>query len=80
MNFAPRTDSKLPLLTAGAFMVVAIAALVYSVGIYLYRAYAIRARRAIKYHDKWGPSALCGALLIAVILNCAFEVRERGIL
>lgn len=68
------------MITAGAFVIVAMSALIYSVGIYLYRAYAIRQRKAIKYHDKWGPSALCGALLVAVILNCAFEVRERGIL
>lgn len=70
----------LPLLSALAFVLVAIAALIYSVGMYLYRGRAIRQRRAIKYHDKWGPSVLCGALIVAVVLNAALEIRNRGIL
>ncbi len=61
-------------------MLVAMTALVYSLGIYLYRAWAIRQRRAIRYHDKWGPSVLCGALLVAVVLNAGFEIRNRGIM
>lgn len=63
---------------AGVFSLVAILALIYSVGIYLYRSQAIRTRKAIKYHDKYGPTILCGALFIAVVLNAGFELRDRG--
>lgn len=35
-------------------------------------------RKAIKYHDKIGPSILCGALFIAVVLNALFELNDRG--
>ena len=68
------------MLSALAFVLVAIAALLYSVVIYLYRGQAIRQRKAIRYHDKWGPSVLCGALIVAVVLNAALEIRERGLL
>jgi hypothetical protein len=35
-------------------------------------------RKAIKYHDKYGPTILCGALFIAIVLNAGFELRDRG--
>lgn len=64
---------------AGAFTLLAILCLLYSVGIYLYRSKAIRTRRAsAKFYDRWGPDVLCGALLIAVSLNIGFETRKRG--
>jgi hypothetical protein len=65
-------------LAAGTFSIVAIISLLYSVGIYLYRAKAIRERRAIKYHDKYGPTVLCGTLLVAVLINGVFELSDRG--
>jgi len=37
-------------------------------------------RKAIKYHDKWGPSILCGALFVAVMINAVFELKERDYL
>jgi hypothetical protein len=79
LNFGEK-PSGLSFLAAGAFTVVAVVALLYSVGIYLWRATAIRKRRAIRYHDRWGPSVLCVALLVAVALNVWFEVKTRGIL
>lgn len=63
---------------AGAFSVVAILSLLYSVTIYLYRSQSIRERKAIKYHDKIGPTVLCGALFIAILLNILFELTVRG--
>jgi hypothetical protein len=46
--------------------------------IYIYRSSAIRTRKAsAKYYDKWGPSALCVALFVAVLLNFGFEGRRR---
>lgn len=63
---------------AGMFTLLAMLSLVYSVGIYYYRSHGIRTRKSAKYYDKWGPSVLCGALFIALVLNFSFEGRERG--
>jgi hypothetical protein len=34
-------------------------------------------RMAIRYHDKFGPTVLCAALFMAVVLNAGFELKER---
>ncbi|KAL6919285.1 hypothetical protein FSST1_003311 [Fusarium sambucinum] len=62
---------------AGVFTLLAIMSLCYSVLTYLYRSQGIRSRKVVKFYDRWGPSALCGALFIGVALNFAFEGRER---
>ncbi|KAM4055162.1 VTC domain-containing protein [Hirsutella rhossiliensis] len=77
LNFGSRA-TPLSLWTAGIFTLLAVLSLCYSVGIYLYRSWSIRERRAARYYDKWGPSALCTALLVAVVLNFASEGRDRG--
>lgn len=55
----------------------AILALFYSVVTYLYRSQAIRTRKAIKYHDQFGPTALCVCLFVAVVVNMGFELKAR---
>jgi len=77
LNFGAK-PTKISFLAAGTFSLVAIISLLYSVGIYLYRAEAIRGRKAIKYHDKYGPTVLCGALFVAVVINAVFELSDRG--
>ncbi|OBT61702.1 hypothetical protein VE03_09399 [Pseudogymnoascus sp. 23342-1-I1] len=79
LNFDAKLNS-MSFIAAGAFTVVAVASLLYSVAIYLYRAQAIRERKAIQYHDSWGPSVLCGCVFIAILLNGWFELKERRIL
>jgi len=79
MNFGDK-PTRLSFIAAGSFMFVAILALIYSVGIYLYRRRAIRERKAINYHDWLGPSVLCGALFIAILVNAGWQLRERGYL
>ena len=64
---------------SGIFTLLAIASLIYSVVIYLYRSKSIRNRKAAKYYDRWGPTALCVSLFVAVALNFAFEGRERDV-
>lgn len=64
-------------IAAGLFSLLAILSLCYSMGIYFMRSSAIRQRRAIKYHDKIGPSVLCGALFLGIVLNAVFEGIER---
>ncbi|KAI1335656.1 SPX-domain-containing protein [Xylariaceae sp. FL0016] len=78
LNFGT-TPNTVSFVVSGVFTLLAILALCYSVGIYLYRSRAIRERRAIKYYDKFGPSVLCVALFAGVALNFAFEGKDRGI-
>ncbi|KAI7539575.1 SPX-domain-containing protein, partial [Hortaea werneckii] len=66
------------LASAWAFTVVAVVALFYSLGLYLWRVSAIKSRRAVDYHDKWGPSALCFLLLIAVAISFAYRWAKGG--
>lgn len=77
LNFGSK-PTAISFVAAGVFTLVAIFSLIYSVGIYLYRSQAIRMRRAIKYHDKYGPTFLCAALFVAVVLDASFELRARG--
>ncbi|KAI0194593.1 SPX-domain-containing protein [Astrocystis sublimbata] len=78
LNFGNK-PSKLAFAAAGVFTLLAVLALCYSVGIYLYRSEGIRQRKVIKYYDRVGPSILCGALFISVALNFAFEGKERNL-
>ncbi|KAG5945613.1 hypothetical protein E4U53_006684 [Claviceps sorghi] len=64
---------------SGVFTLLAIMSLCYSIGIYLYRSKSIRNRKAARFYDKWGPSALCLSLFFAVALNFALEGRERRV-
>jgi SPX domain protein involved in polyphosphate accumulation/uncharacterized membrane protein YidH (DUF202 family) len=75
LNLAPDTD-PVSLYSAWAFTIVACAALGYSMGLYLWRVRAIRERRAVRYHDKWGPSVLCAGLVAAVAVNFALRWRN----
>lgn len=63
---------------AWGFTLVACAALLYSVGLYLWRVRMIRGRRSVRYHDWLGPSVLCGGLLVAVGLNFGLRVGRNG--
>ena len=64
---------SISLASAWAFTIVACLALLYSMALYLWRVRMIRGRRAVKYHDKWGPTLLCIGLLAAVAVS--FGVR-----
>ncbi|KAK3335009.1 vacuolar transporter chaperone 4 [Neurospora tetraspora] len=81
LNFGSsgKGGSRSSFIAAGVFTLLAFLSLCYAVVIYLYRSRAIRTRKAAKYYDKWGPSVLCASLLVAVVLNFAFEGRGRGV-
>ncbi|KAI9800175.1 MAG: vacuolar transporter chaperone [Piccolia ochrophora] len=66
----------LSLASACAFSVLACAALLYSMALYLWRVDKIRNRRAVRYHEPIGPTVLCLGLLAAVAVS--FGVRVRG--
>ncbi len=59
----------LPMLSAWVFTAAACAALLYSLLLYLWRVDRIRRRVAARYHDRYGPTALCAALLLALGVN-----------
>ncbi|KAI9701796.1 MAG: vacuolar transporter chaperone [Candelina mexicana] len=62
---------------AWGFTIVACAALIYSMVLYLVRVDGIRKRKAgSRYHDKFGPTFLCVGLGVAVVIN--FGVRFAG--
>jgi uncharacterized membrane protein YidH (DUF202 family) len=54
---------------AFGFTFVALAVVMYSMGMFLWRAAMIRKHRAVRYDDRLGPTVLCGLLLIAVATN-----------
>ncbi|THV87610.1 SPX-domain-containing protein [Aureobasidium pullulans] len=74
LNFGDTTA----LASAWAFTIVALFAICYSMGLYLYRVQSIRNRRAITYHDKWGPSALCVLLFAAVTVTFVYKFTHGG--
>lgn len=47
-------------------------------GLYLWRVDKIKKRRAVNYHDRWGPSVLCLGLVAAVAVSFGFRVRYGG--
>lgn len=70
---------------AFGFTFVAIAVVIYGMGMFLWRAAMIRKRRAVRYDDRLGPTILCGLLLIAVATNfgmrfLAVEQEENDLL
>ncbi|KAI6250094.1 Vacuolar transporter chaperone [Erysiphe necator] len=61
-----------------AFIMVTIISTIYSMVMYGYRSRAIRIRRIIRYHDRYGPSVLCFALFVAIIMNFWQEFCVRN--
>jgi uncharacterized membrane protein YidH (DUF202 family) len=69
---------SLALAAAWAFTIVACLSLIYSASLFLWRVRMIRRRRAVTYHDKWGPSLLCLGLLAAVAVSFGFRISGGG--
>ncbi|QDS71688.1 hypothetical protein FKW77_008193 [Venturia effusa] len=69
---------KVSVYSAIAFTAVATGAILYSLVLYLWRVQKTRQRRAVVYHDKWGPSVLCIALLAAVMVNVGLRFGGKG--
>jgi hypothetical protein len=61
---------------AFGFTFVAIALVVYAMGMFLWRAAMIRKRRAVRYDDRIGPTVLCGLLFIAVATNFGMRLYD----
>jgi len=61
---------------ATMFTFVSMMMMLYSLGIYLWRVRKIRKRESGPYDDKYGPTFLCGMLLISVVVNFWMRLRE----
>lgn len=75
INFVP-ADDTVGFVAAACFTFTALLATAYSGGMYVWRVLRIRARRAVDYHDKYGPTALCVCLIASVLVNLILRVRE----
>lgn len=75
LNFIPADDSA-GRISAACFTVTALLAIVYSGGMYAYRVYQLRKRAAINWHDPYGPSVLCGAVIASVAVNLVLRLRQ----
>ncbi|WVW84777.1 hypothetical protein I302_106812 [Kwoniella bestiolae CBS 10118] len=75
LNFIDPRDS-VGMLSALLFTLTALLAITYSGGMYVYRIVKLRKRMAIDYHDKYGPTLLCAALVGSVLVNLVLRLRE----
>jgi hypothetical protein len=64
--------------SAWAFTILATLALFYSMGLFLWRVDKIKKKRAVEYHDKWGPSLLCLGLVAAVAVSFGYRLSLGG--
>ncbi|KAI9890640.1 MAG: vacuolar transporter chaperone [Vezdaea aestivalis] len=74
LNFGDRIS----LASAWGFTVVACLGLLYSMVLYLWRVDRIQKRRAVRYHDKYGPTALCIGIVASVVISFFFRVQQDG--
>lgn len=76
LNFVPADDPR-GLISAAFFTLAALLAIAYSAGIFVYRSYMLRDRRASGlYYDKYGPTILCAVLFLALATNVGLRVSE----
>ncbi|GAA5990032.1 hypothetical protein JCM11641_001480 [Rhodosporidiobolus odoratus] len=75
LSFSDPHDD-IALAAASTFTAVALLAILYTAFMYWWRVSAIRARRAVQYHDHIGPTVLCGILFVAVGVNFSLRMKE----
>jgi hypothetical protein len=72
------SEISLTMISASAFTLVALVALLYSLGLYLWRVDRISKRMSVNYHDWLGPSGLCLGLFGAVLVSYGFRMWGWG--
>jgi hypothetical protein len=78
LNFIPAHDER-GLLCAALFTFAALFSIVYSAGIFVYRAMHLRKRRAEGiYYDKFGPTIMCVILLGVLGTNLVLRLSEMA--
>ncbi|KAI5846683.1 vacuolar transporter chaperone 4 [Tricharina praecox] len=76
LNFAADTTGALLYASLG-FTITAVASLVYAAGLYLWRVRMMRARRAVGYHEKYGPTILCVLMVVAIAVNFVGAMKGK---
>ncbi|KAI5286286.1 hypothetical protein KEM52_002061, partial [Ascosphaera acerosa] len=74
LNFGDRVAQ----LSAGIFTFIAMAAMVYALATFHWRARAIKFRGQGGFDDRFGPTVLAVALLAAVIINFVLRIRDSA--
>ncbi|GAB7360797.1 hypothetical protein MBLNU230_g0784t1 [Neophaeotheca triangularis] len=69
---------SLSLASAWCFTLVALAALFYSLALYLWRVDKIKNRRAVSFHDRFGPTVLCFMLFGACAVSFGYRFAGHG--
>lgn len=69
---------KLAIQAAFGFFIAAVITILYSIGMYLWRVYNIRRKRAIRYDDQVGPTAICLVLAFAIGANFVARLTHSG--
>lgn len=64
------------LYAAFGFTITSVIAILYSLCLYLWRVRMTKKRRAVSYHDIWGPTGLCVVLFASVAVS--FALRLKG--
>ena len=77
-GFLSNFGDNVSISVAFTFTVLAVVFLMYSLVMYIMRVRNIRERRAVRYHDKYGTTAICGLLVLAVGLNFGRRIVEDG--
>ncbi|KAG8905266.1 vacuolar transporter chaperone [Tulasnella sp. 403] len=72
LNFGDKVGK----ISAAMFSAVAIGIMIYALYIYHWRAAAIRKRGSGPYDDRLGPTLLCIALLVAIVVNFILRFTE----
>lgn len=72
LNFGDRVGR----ISAGLFTLIAMAAMIYALVTFHWRAQSIRRRGQTGIDDRFGPTVLALALLAAVVVNFVLRVQE----
>lgn len=72
LNFGDRVGQ----ISAGLFTLVAMAAMIYALITFHWRAKSIRVRGQGGFDDRFGPTVLAIALLAAVVVNFALRITQ----
>ncbi|CAG8632759.1 12853_t:CDS:2 [Acaulospora morrowiae] len=73
LNFGDRIS----IIAAGMFTAVSMSMMMYALFTYHWRSYMIKKRHSGPYDDRIGPTFLCVALLVAVLVNFILRIREH---
>jgi uncharacterized membrane protein YidH (DUF202 family) len=78
LNFGGESKGALLYASLG-FTITAVVSLIYAAGLYLWRVHMMRTRRAVRYHEKYGPTILCILVMAAVAINFVGALKGKTV-